>query len=112
MASPVLRGEPTPPDVIRVVEGQGIEALDDYGMTGWYVIAREAAAAGDEQKAFEALERALGYWSNSPYFFTDRWEKDAYWGDLREHPEYKRIYREKRDRIGPVYGLLHYFPGW
>ncbi len=107
-----LRGTPTPPDVIRVVEEQGIKALDDYGMTGWYMVAREAAAAGDEKKAFEALGRAVSYWSNSPYFFTDRWEKDAYWGDLREHPEYKRIYREKRERIGPVYGELHYFPGW
>jgi RNA polymerase sigma factor (sigma-70 family) len=107
-----LRGAPTPPDVIQVVEEHGIEALDDYGMTGWYAIAREAAAAGDEHKAFEALERALSYWSNSPYFMTDRWEKDAYWGSLREHPEYKRIYREKRERIGPVYGHLHYFPGW
>lgn len=106
------RGQPTPPDVIQVVEEQGIEVIDDYGMTGWYVIAREAAAAGDEQKAFEALERAVSYWSNSPYFFTDRWEKDAYWGNLREHPEYKRIYREKRQRIGPIYGQLHYFPGW
>jgi len=107
-----LRGAPTPPDVIRVVEEQGVEVIDDYGMTGWYVIAREAAAAGDEGKAFEALERAVSYWSNSPYFITDRWEKDAYWGDLRDHPEYKRIYREKRERVGPVYGLLHYFPGW
>jgi RNA polymerase sigma factor (sigma-70 family) len=105
-------GAPTPPDVIRVVEEQGIKVIDDYGMAGWYVIAREAAAAGDEPKAFEALERAVSYWSNSPYFITDRWEKDAYWGELRDHPEYKRIYREKRERIGPVYGLLHYFPGW
>jgi RNA polymerase sigma factor (sigma-70 family) len=107
-----LRGQPTPPDVIQVVQERGVEVIDDYGMTGWYLIAREAAAAGDEQKAFEALERAVSYWSNSPYFFTDRWEKDAYWGNLRDHPEYKRIYREKRQRIGPVYGLLHYFPGW
>jgi RNA polymerase sigma factor (sigma-70 family) len=107
-----LRGEPTPPDVIQVVEEQGIEAIDDYGMAGWYLVAREAAAAGDEGKAFDALERALSYWSNSPYFFTDRWEKDAYWGELHEHPEYERLYREKRERIGPVYGHLHYFPGW
>jgi RNA polymerase sigma factor (sigma-70 family) len=107
-----LRGEPTPRDVVRVVEEQGLKALDDYGMTGWYVVAREAAASGDEQKAFEALERALSYWSNPPLHFANRWEKDAYWGGLREHPEYKRVYREKRKRIGPIYGQLHYFPGW
>jgi RNA polymerase sigma factor (sigma-70 family) len=107
-----LRGEPTPRDVVRFVEEQGIEALDDYGMTGWYMTAREAAAAGDEQKAFEALERALSYWSNPPLAFANIWENDAYWGELRERPEYKRIYQEKRQRTGPIYGQLHYFPGW
>jgi RNA polymerase sigma factor (sigma-70 family) len=107
-----LRDEPTPPDVVQVVEERGIQALDDYGMTGWYMVAREAAAAGDEQKAFEALERALSFWSNPPLHFANLWENDAYWGKLREHPEYKRIYREKRRRIGPIYGQLHYFPGW
>ncbi|MBL7200366.1 MAG: hypothetical protein ISS56_09475, partial [Anaerolineae bacterium] len=107
-----LRGEPTPPDIVRVVEEQGIKVLDDYGMAGWYMVAREAAAAGDEQKAFEALERALSYWSNPLLHFANLWENDAYWGKLREHPEYKRIYREKRQRIGPIYGQLHYFPGW
>jgi RNA polymerase sigma factor (sigma-70 family) len=108
----IRRGEPTPPDVVRFVEENGVKAIDEYGMTGWYVIAREAAAAGDVPKAFDALERAINYWSNPPYAFDRVWEKDAYWGDLREHPEYQRIYAEKRARIGPVYGQLHYFPGW
>ena len=76
------------------------------------VSSREAAAAGKEQKAFKALERALSYWSNPPLHFADLWENDAYWGRLRKHPEYNRIYREKRQRIGPIYGQLHYFPGW
>jgi hypothetical protein len=108
----IRRGEPTPPDVIQFIEENGIEAIDEYGMTGWYVTAREAAAAGDLDKAFAALEMAINYWSNPPFIFDQHWEKDAYWGDLREHPEYKRIYREKRERIGPIYGELHYFPGW
>jgi RNA polymerase sigma factor (sigma-70 family) len=107
-----LRGEPTPRDVVQFVQEHGVEAIDDYGMSGWYVIAREAAAAGEKGKAFEALERALAYWSNPPLHFDKPWENDAYWGALREHPEYKRIYREKRERIGPIYGELHYFPGW
>ena len=98
--------------MLRFIEENGIEAIDEYGMTGWYVIAREAAAAGDLDRAFQALERAINYWSNPPFVFDKHWEQDAYWGDLREHPEYKRIYRERRERIGPVYGLLHYFPGW
>ncbi len=106
------RGEPTPPDVVRVVEEGGVDALDDYGLQGWYVIAREAAAAGREKEAFEALERALGYWSNPPYWPDRVWENDAYWGRLREHPEVKRIYAAKQARIGPIYGELHYFPGW
>jgi RNA polymerase sigma factor (sigma-70 family) len=108
----VSRGEPTPRDVVQFVKENGIEAIDEYGMEGWYIIAREAAAAGDEQKAFEALERALSYWSNSLLYDANLWENDACWGELREHPEYKRIYREKRERIGPIYGQLHYFPGW
>ena len=40
------------------------------------------------------------------------WENDAYWGDLLDHPERKRLFEEKRQRIGAVYGELHYFPGW
>jgi hypothetical protein len=107
----IRRGEPTPPDVVQFVEREGVEAIDEYGQMGWYVIAREAAARGDEKVAFDALERAVGYWSN-PLYMSDRWKQDAIWGDLREHPEYKRIYADKRRRIGPIHGLLHYFPGW
>jgi tetratricopeptide (TPR) repeat protein len=109
----VRRGEPTPPDVLRFIEENGIEAIDEYGMTGWYVLAREAAAAGNLDQAFQALERAINYWSNPPFVFDKHWELDAYWGNLREHPEYRRIYAEKRARIGPtIQGELHYFPGW
>jgi len=108
----IRRGRPTPPDVLQFIEENGIEAIDEYGMTGWYVTAREATTAGDLDKAFAALERAINYWSNPPFVFDRQWEQDAYWGDLRQHPEYKRIYREKRERIGPIYGELHYFPGW
>jgi RNA polymerase sigma factor (sigma-70 family) len=107
----VRRGEPTPPDVVRFVQEHGVEAIDEYGMDGWYIIAREAAAAGDAPRAFEALERAVSYWSNPPYM-SDEWKHDAYWGDLRNDPRFKRIFEEKRQRIGPIYGLLHYFPGW
>jgi hypothetical protein len=41
-----------------------------------------------------------------------QWENDSRWGSLREHPEFKRAFEEKRQRIGPIYGQLHYFPGW
>jgi len=40
------------------------------------------------------------------------WEKDTRWGALREHPEFKRILDERRQRVGPVYGSLWYHPGW
>ncbi|MBN1580197.1 MAG: sigma-70 family RNA polymerase sigma factor [Anaerolineae bacterium] len=108
----IRRGEPTPPEVLQLIAEHSMTYLDDYGMESWYLIAREAAAAGDTEKAFEALERAVGYWSNGPLYFVRVWEQDAYWGELREHPEYKRIYAEKRQRIGPIHRLLHYFPGW
>ena len=61
------------------------------------------AAAGDEVRAFEALGCALNYWTNPPLIDVRTCENDAYWGDLREHAEYRRIYAEKRQRIGPVY---------
>ena len=70
------------------------------------------AAAGDSAKAFDALRRALNHWSNPPLMDVEAWENDARWGDLREHPEYQRVYAEYRQRIGPVYGRLWYFPGW
>jgi hypothetical protein len=106
------RGEATPPELVRIAEEKGIEAIDSYGKWGQYFIAREAAAAGNTEQAFAALRRALNYWSNPPYYVDEIWENDAYWGDLREHPEYKRIYAQKRQRIGPIHGILWYFPGW
>ena len=107
-----LRGGPTPPELTHLASEKGIEAIDSYGKWGWYFVAREAAVAGDNTKAFDALRRALNYWSNPPLMDVKAWENDAYWGDLREHPEYMRIFAEKRQRIGPVYGQLWYFPGW
>ncbi len=107
-----LRGTPSPPELVAQVAEGGVEAIDSYGMEGWYLIAREAAAAGDADCAFDALRRALGYWTNPPLTNVKRWEGDAYWGALREHPEYRRIFDEKRQCIGPIYGDLHYFPGW
>ncbi|GEM_PF-1751209 len=106
------RGEPAPPELVRTLNENGIEAIDEYGKWGWYLIAREAAAAGDSDKAFDALQRALNYWINPPLYDVKKWENDAYWGDLREHPEYRRIYAEKRQRIGPIHSDLWYFPGW
>ena len=58
------------------------------------------------------MRRALNYWTNPPLIDVRTWENDAYWGDLREHAEYKRIYAEKRQRIGPIYGEPWHFPGW
>jgi len=41
-------------------------------------------------------------------------DPDAYAeiGNLRDHPEFKLAFTEKRGRIGPIYGQLHYVPGW
>jgi hypothetical protein len=106
----VMRGLPTPPEVVKYVEEKD---TDSYDLYDWYVVAREAAADGDEAKAFAALRKAVSYWTNSPYgCATDNWEKDLYWGKLRDHPEFKCAFDERRRRIGPVYGHLHYFPGW
>lgn len=106
------RGVPTPPELVQAVEQNGVASVDSYGMYGWHLVAREAAAAGDEATAFNALRKALSYWSNPPYASMDYCENDAYWGELRNHPEFKAAFDEKRRRIGPVYGQLHYFPGW
>ena len=105
-------GQPTPNELVRAVDEGGVERVDSYGLFGWYLVAREAAAAGDESKAFYALRRSLGYWSNPPYSCMDIWEQDARWGKLRSHPQFKMIFDEKRRRIGPIHGLLHYFPDW
>ena len=106
------QGKPTPAKLVQEAEDHGVESVDSYGLFGWYMLAREAAAAGDEKKAFEALRRALDFWSNPPYTCMEIWEQDARWGSLRDHPEFKQIFEEKRQRIGPIYGILHYFPGW
>ena len=108
----IARGTPTSPKVIREIEGKGVEAYDEYGMQGWYLIAREAAASGEEEKALAALRHAMGYWTNPPYAYVKYWEQDTRWGELRNHPEFKHIFEEKRQRIGPIYGELWYFPGW
>ena len=105
-------GSPTPPEFVQVLAEKGVSGVDEYGMFGWYLVAREAAAHGDPATAFDALRKALAYWSNSPYFITDIWENDTYWGILRDRPEFKKAFAECRQRIGPIYGLLHYFPGW
>jgi RNA polymerase sigma factor (sigma-70 family) len=105
-------GAPTPAALVQAVEENGIQSVDEYGLFGWYLVAREAAAAGDEGKAFDALGKSLAYWSNPPYGYDKIWEKDPRWGNLRLHPQFKRIFAEKRQRIGPIYGQLHYFPGW
>ncbi len=89
-----------------------MESIDPYGLFGWYMVAREAAVAGDDHKAFDALQRSLAYWSNPPYVCLDVWEQDTRWGSLRDRPEFKKLFMEKRHRIGPVHGILHYFPDW
>ena len=106
------RNGPTPPDLVHSVNEHGIDSVDEYGLFGWYLLAREAAFAGDASKALEALEKSLSYWANSPYFYTQIWEQDACWDSLRSDAEFKRIFAEKRQQVGPIYGQLHYFPGW
>jgi hypothetical protein len=105
-------GDPTPPDLVHAVEEHGIEAVDSYGMSGWYLIAREAAVAGNKATAVEALGRTLSYWTNPPLGFLKLWENDAYWGTMADEPEVKALFAARRARIGPIYGSLHYFPGW
>jgi RNA polymerase sigma factor (sigma-70 family) len=106
------QGKPSPEELVLAVEQGGVSQVDEYGLCGWYMLAREAAAHGDAEQAFQALDRSVSYWSNPPYYFMNLWEKDTYWGELRDAVEFKRIYSEKRDRIGPIYGMLHYFPRW
>ncbi|MEW6751989.1 MAG: sigma-70 family RNA polymerase sigma factor [Candidatus Latescibacterota bacterium] len=106
------RGMPTPPEVVRAVEELGPEGEDGGGIYGWYVVAREAAASGNRARALEALRQALSCWSNPPLAAVRLWEEDTYWGALRQDPEVCQAFAERRRRIGPVYGTLHYFPGW
>ncbi|MFZ6028126.1 MAG: sigma-70 family RNA polymerase sigma factor [Chloroflexota bacterium] len=106
------RGTPAPAELSAAAERDGVDSVCDYGMFGWYLIARQAAATGDTAEAFDALQKALAYWTNPPFSTSDIFENDAYWGELRQHPEFRRAFDERRQRIGPVYGMLHYFPRW
>jgi RNA polymerase sigma factor (sigma-70 family) len=105
-------GSPTAPEIVQALHQNEVSQVDEYGMFGWYIIAREAAHEGDKIKAFDALRKALSYWSNPPYWISDLWEKDTYWGSLRDDQEFQQAFNERRQRIGTIYGWLHYFPGW
>jgi hypothetical protein len=106
------RRGPTPPELVQAMEAQGINSVDEYGLFGWYLVAREAAFAGEAGNAFDALEKSLSYWANSPYFYVNIFEKDSCWDSLRRQAEFQRLFAEKRRQIGPIYGMLHYFPEW
>lgn len=105
----MVRGTSVPREAVEYVAAKDMAAHDSYD---WYVVAREAAAAGDQSRAFGALRNALDGWCNPPHFYTKTWEDDPFWGELRNHPEFRAAFEEKRKRIGPVYGSLFYFPGW
>lgn len=106
------QGVANPPELVQALEQGGIDSIDEYGLFGWYLVARQAAFAGQAEKAFGALEKSLAYWANSPYFYVNIWENDRCWDGLRDQAEFKRLFAEKRRQIGPIYGMLHYFPGW
>jgi len=106
------QGIQTPPELVLSTEQHGIDSVDEYGLFGWYLVARQAAFAGQSAKAFEALSKSLAYWANSPYYYVKTWEKDACWDGLSDQVEFKHLFAEKRRQIGPIYGMLHYFPGW
>jgi len=106
------QGKTAPAELIEAAALGGVERVDSYGLFGWYLLAREAAAAGKSQEAFSALRRSLGYWSNPPLLLIDVWEQDTHWGALKETAEFRQIFEEKRRRVGKVYGSLYYFPGW
>lgn len=108
----IARGAPTPLDIVTEIKEKGVESYDSYGLQGWYIVAREAAAEGKAEEAFAALRRACKLWSNPPLWPVREWEKDTRWGALREHTEFKRILDERRQRVGPVFGSLWYHPGW
>jgi hypothetical protein len=99
--------------VVQALKEGGIEAVDGYGLFGWYLQARVALAEGWIKEALDALRTALDYWSNPPLgIFARLWENDRAWDALRDDPRYRRIWADKRARIGPVHGQLHYFPDW
>ena len=43
------QGEPAPPEVVQALKEGGIEAVDEYGLFGWYLRARVALAAGRDR---------------------------------------------------------------
>ena len=102
-------GIPTPEKLMQRIAEQGPDGADYFG---WYHVAREAAAAGDTKKAFDALQRAVALWTNPPLVMLPIYESDARWGALRESEEFRRILEDARRRVGPFHGSLHYFPGW
>jgi len=106
----ILRGEPSPPELMADLAER--EPDDPSLMYDSYHIAREAAAAGDEETAFRTLRRCLSLWHNPPLINLNAWERDTRWGGLRDHPEFRRLFAEKRRRIGPIEGSLWHFPGW
>lgn len=108
----IARGDPSPPALMQEIAAKGVEGSDCYDGDAWYHIAREAAAAGRREEAFGALQRACEEWRNAPLAAIELWEKDRRWGTLRQHQEFTRILNARRERIGPIHGLLHYFPGW
>jgi hypothetical protein len=89
-----------------------VEAIDSYGLFGWYVAAREAAVRGEAAQAFEALRTSLTYWANPPMWYADEMAKDPAWGELATRPEFAAAFEERRQRIGPMRGMLHYFPSF
>jgi RNA polymerase sigma factor (sigma-70 family) len=105
-------GAPTPPEIVQALERGGPEAADSYGMFGWYFAAREAAAKGDAERAFKALRTSLTYWSNPPMWYPDVMARDTAWGELAKRPEFTAAFDERRQRVGPVRGQLHYFPSF
>ena len=113
IAAAAAQGAPAPPELVAALEEKGIEAVDEYGLFGWYLKARVALAEGRIEEALDALRTALNYWSNPPLGrFAALWENDRAWDPLRDDPHYQQIWADKRARIGPIHGQLHYFPGW
>jgi len=108
----IREGAPSPPELLERLSQVPEDEIEDVHYWGTYHLAREAAADGDSETAFGMLRRAAGLWCNGPLQYIQNWEQDTRWGSLLEHPEFKAILDERRKRIGPVHGMLHYFPGW
>jgi hypothetical protein len=108
----IHRGSPTPTDLRDEYLKHGIDGVDDYGMDGTYLAARIAAESGSREDALKWLEKAISYWRNPPLMHLNLWENDPVWGAMIDLPERKRLFEVKRRSIGPIYGQLHYFPGW